>query len=225
MTRGLFVTGTDTGVGKTLVACEVVRRLRARGLDVGVLKPIETGVGPEGPLDAIALREAAGLHVAIEEVCAQRFALAAAPNVAAAAEGRTVELASIDLAMERVMSDHECVIVEGAGGLLVPLGEKLSMAELAQRYRLPLLVVCRASLGTLNHTRLTLEAAASRGIPVAGIVISHGGGALSPSDAANLEDLRRDPGAALLGEVPPLAASQPIPEDALDLDLILEALA
>jgi dethiobiotin synthetase len=224
-TRGLFVTGTDTGVGKTLVACEVVRRLRTRGLRVGVLKPVETGVGPEGPLDAIALREAAGLEVAIDEVCPQHFALPAAPSVAAAAEGRSVDLRSIDVAMQRVMADHECVIVEGAGGLLVPLAEGFSMADLALRHRLSLLVVCRASLGTLNHTRLTLEAAASRRLPVVGIVISHGAGALGRADAANLEDLRRDPGVPLVGEIPPLVPGQRIAEQALDLGPILEALA
>jgi dethiobiotin synthetase len=125
---------------------------------VGVLKPVETGVGPEGPLDAIALREAAGLEVAIDEVCPQHFALPAAPSVAAAAEGRRVDRRSIDVAMQRGMAAHECVIVEGAGGLLVPLAEGFSMADLALRHRLSLLVVCRASLGTLNHTRITAMA-------------------------------------------------------------------
>ena len=222
--RGLFVTGTDTGVGKTLVACEIVRRLCAAGLRVGVLKPIETGVGPDGPLDALALRAAAGLSCAIEEVCPQRFALPAAPSVAAAAEGREVELAAIDAAASRVMTQHECVIMEGAGGLLVPVVAGLGMAELAARYRLPLLVVCRGALGTLNHTRLTLEAAHSRGLAVAGLVISHSAGPPSAADAANLDDLRRDPGTALLGELPPLAPGQPVPEDALDLEAIRKAI-
>ena len=81
--RGWFVTGTDTGVGKTVVACAIVRGLRARGIDVGALKPIETGVGPEGPLDALALRAATGDADPLDLVCPQRFALPAAPTVAA----------------------------------------------------------------------------------------------------------------------------------------------
>lgn len=222
--RGLFVTGTDTGVGKTLVACEILRRLRARGQPVGVLKAVETGVGPEGPQDARALRDAAGLSDSIDEICPQRFALPAAPCVAAEAEGRSVEVARIDAALERVKLRHTCVIVEGAGGLLVPLTRDFNMADLASRVGLPLLVVCRAALGTLNHTWLTLEAARSRGLQVAGIVISHSAGPLSPADAANLEALRCAPGAPLLGEIPPLVPGQSIPEAALDLEAILAAI-
>lgn len=222
--RGLFVTGTDTGVGKTLVACEIVRRLRACGEGVGVLKPVETGVGPEGPQDAKALREAAGVADAIDDICPQRFALPAAPSVAASAEGRGVDLNRIDQALKRVKLRHSCVIVEGAGGLLVPITSDFNMADLAQRLGLPVLVVCRAALGTLNHTWLTLEAARSRGLRVAGIVISHSAGSLSDADAANLDALRGEPGAPLLGEIPPLPAGASIPEAALDLDGILAAL-
>ena len=218
---GLFVTGTDTGVGKTLVACEVVRRLRARGHRVGVVKPVETGVGAEGPLDALALRQAAGAEAtSLDDVCPIRLALPAAPNVAAEAEGQQVDLARIHRVIERVIDRSDCVIVEGAGGLLVPLAEGFDMADLALHHRLALLVVCRASLGTLNHTRLTLEAARRRGLGVAGIVISHSTGPLSDADSANLEDLRRRPGAPLLGEVPPLRPGDPVPERALDLDAI-----
>ena len=83
--RGFFVSGTDTGVGKTVVACALVRALRRRGLDAGVMKPIETGVGAEGPLDAQALRSAAAATEPLEEICPQTFALPAAPTVAAAA--------------------------------------------------------------------------------------------------------------------------------------------
>ena len=100
----------------------------------------------------------------------------------------------------------------------MPLATGITMADLAGELGLPLLLVCRASLGTLNHTRLTLEAAASRRLPVAGLVISHSTGPLSDPDAANLEDLRRAPGVPILGEIPPLAAGAPVPEDALDLD-------
>ena len=173
--RGFFVTGTDTGVGKTLVACALVRGLRTRGVDAGAMKPVETGVGEVGPLDALALRRAAGDEDPLEDVCPLRYALAAAPTVAASADGRDVEVWAIRQAYERLAVRHDCVIVEGAGGLLVPVAEQFSMADLARELELPLLVVARAALGTINHTLLTLEVAVARGLSVVGVVISHAG--------------------------------------------------
>ena len=198
--RGLFVTGTDTGVGKTQVACALARGLRARDIDVGVLKPIETGVGEDGPLDALALLEAAGSGDPIEDVCPQRFALPAAPTVAAAHEQREVDLSAVQRAFRRVSARHDCVIAEGAGGLLVPAASGVSMADLARLLGLPVLVVARASLGTINHTLLTLEVAVARGLPVAGVVISHHE-PISAADAANLEALREALGSGLLAEL------------------------
>lgn len=214
-TRGLFVTGTDTGVGKTVVACALVRGLRARGVDVGVMKPIETGVGPEGPLDALALREAAACDDPLDDVCPQRFALPAAPTVAASAEGRVVDMTAIHAAFRRMRSRHACVVAEGAGGLLVPAAEGLCMADLARELGLPLLLVARASLGTINHTLLSLEVAAARGIDVLGVAISHASGPLSHADEANLDALRQALGSGLLCELGPLAAG-----DQPQLDLL-----
>lgn len=217
------MTGTDTGVGKTLVACALLRALRARGIDAGAMKPIETGVGPGGPADAIALRLAAGERDPLADVCPQPFALAAAPAVAARAEGRTVDLAAIDAAYARLRARRDFVVVEGAGGLLVPIDAKLAMADLAQRMGLPLLVVARAALGTINHTRLTLEAARARGLALAGVVISHSGGLLSAADEANLHELRGELGAALVGEIPPLAAGELPAAEHLDLDALISS--
>jgi dethiobiotin synthetase len=201
-TRGVFVSGTDTGVGKTVVACALARGLRARGIDVGVMKPIETGVGDAGPVDARALREAAGCADPLDDVCPERFALPAAPSVAAAAEGRAVDLERVRAAFRRIRARRDCVIAEGAGGLLVPIAPGVSMADLARELALPLLVVARAALGTINHTLLTLEAAVARGLPVLGVVISHAA-PLGAADAANLEALRLALGPALLAELPP----------------------
>jgi dethiobiotin synthetase len=221
--RGWFVTGTDTGVGKTVVACALLRALRAKGLDVGGLKPIETGVGPEGPLDAIALAEAAGGSDPIELVCPQRFALPAAPNVAARHEGRSIDWTWIDSAFEQISAGGRCVVVEGAGGLLVPIDDTTTMLDLAERWQLPLVVVARAALGTINHTSLTLEVARQRGVPIAGVVISHSAGALSASDALNLSALRASLGELLLGEVPPLATGEQPARDGLALDRLLRS--
>jgi dethiobiotin synthetase len=141
--------------------------------------------------------------------------------VAAAAEGRSVDLDAVRNAFARLAARHAWIVVEGAGGLLVPAAKATSMADLALELRLPLLVVARAALGTINHTLLTLEAATARGLAVAGVVISHGAGAPSAADAANLAELRAALGAGLVGEIPPLApAAVPAPE-LLDLDTLL----
>lgn len=220
---GFFVTGTDTGVGKTVVACALIRRLAEAGVDVGAMKPIETGVGEEGPLDALALQAAAGGVDTLDDVCPQRFALPAAPTVAAAAEGRRVEVWAIRRAYELLSARHDCVVVEGAGGLLVPASEEHSMADLARELELPLIVVARATLGTINHTLLTLEAAVARGLSVAGVVISHSAGVLSGADEANLAALRRALAGSLVGELPPLKDGEEPPTRAIDLDALLEA--
>ena len=226
MKAGFFVTGTDTGVGKTVVACALVRAMRARKLDVGVMKPIETGVGEAGPLDAKALIEAAGTgnEDPLELVCPLRFALPAAPNVAAAHEGREVDLSQVHTAFDELSSRHDWMLVEGAGGLLVPTTDDATMADLIAGLGLPLLVVVRPALGTINHTRLTLAHAERRGIDILGVVISHNEIVTEP-DRANLDFLRTELGEALLGEVPCCKPErQPILEG-IDLDRFLERIS
>jgi dethiobiotin synthetase len=218
------VTGTDTGVGKTRVSRALVRELRGRGVRVGVMKPIETGVDARGPLDAQALRDAAGAPDPLELVCPERFALPAAPSVAARAAGREVSLDAVLAAFEELRARHDLMIVEGAGGLLVPVHDELTMADLASKLALPLLVVARAALGTINHTRLTLEAAQARGLPLLGVVVSHADGALSAADAENLGELRDWLGDRLLGELPPLAQGADPPNGWIHTDALLEHL-
>jgi dethiobiotin synthetase len=211
---GFFVSGTDTGVGKTLVACALVAALGRRGIDSAGMKPIETGVGAAGPLDALALQRAAGGVDPLDDVCPQRFELPAAPSVAARAEGRSVDLDAVRAAYARLRARHDCVVVEGAGGLLVPLDERRCMADLAAELDLPLLLVARGALGTINHTLLSVEAAERRGLRLAGVVVSLQA-PLSRADRANLDALRQALGALLVGEVPPLASGQPLPAEAL----------
>jgi len=224
MAAGVFVSGTDTGVGKTVVACALVRALRERGVDAGAMKPVETGVGAGGPLDALALHEAAGGADPLDEVCPLRFALPAAPSRAAHHEGRTVELERVRAAYASLAARHAFMVVEGAGGLLVPTCEGATMADLAGSLGLPVLVVARAALGTINHTRLTLEALAARGLVLAGVVISHSSGPLSAADAANLCVLRDELGELLVGELDPLAEGERPAPGSLRVDAILSRL-
>ncbi len=199
--RGLFITGTDTGVGKTFVACALARGLRAAGIDVGVMKPIETGVTPTGPEDARALQNAAGVEDPLELLCPVRFALPASPEAAARAEGRSVSRADLRKAFEFLAHRHEFMLVEGAGGLLVPIGPQHDMVDLARELDLPLLVVARAQLGTVNHTRLTLEVAEARGLDVFGVVISHTTAEEPEGDRRNLDGLRERLGGRLFIEL------------------------
>ena len=183
----IFVTGTDTGCGKTAVACALARSFRGAGQRVRILKPIETGCLGGVPADALALAEAAGDDASVERLCPYRLGMPAAPEVAARAEGVAIALAPIEAALAHARADADLVIVEGAGGLLVPISPGLDMAGLANHLRLPVLVATRATLGTINHTLLTLEAARARDLRVVGVVVSHACAALSPADRRNLD--------------------------------------
>jgi dethiobiotin synthetase len=222
---GIFVTGTDTGVGKTVVACGLVRALREHGLDVGVMKPCETGVGPDGPADAIALARAADAPESIDAICPVQLPLPAAPSVAARAAGTRVDLDAIRAGFASLASRHDLMVVEGAGGLLVPTDPPATMADLAADLGLPILVVARTALGTINHTLLTLAEADRRGLPVAGVVVSHSTGPLSDPDRANFASLVASLGDRLVGEIPPLPSGAEPDPGCLALDAILSAVA
>ena len=174
--RGLFVTGTDTEVGKTLVAGAIARHLRARGRRVAVFKPAASGCRRDrGQLisaDAEFLAACADSADALSDIAPLRFAAPLAPNVAAEREGAPIDLEVMFDAYRRVTAAADVVIVEGVGGLLCPLSDELWVVHLARLMRLPLVVVARAGLGTINHTLLTLHAARSAGLYVAGVVVN-----------------------------------------------------
>ena len=175
--RGLFITGTDTGVGKTHVACSIIRELRAAGLRVGAYKPVCSGVriGADGRSvwdDVEELRRALGNEFSEERISPQRFAAALAPPIAARQEGKVVDLVELQRGLDWWRSQCEVLIVEGAGGLLCPLTNDETMADLAARFQFPLLIVARLGLGTINHTLLTIEVARTRGLRVAGVLMN-----------------------------------------------------
>jgi dethiobiotin synthetase len=188
------------------------------------MKPVETGVGEAGPLDALALARAAGRLDDLAEISPFRFALPAAPSVAAAAEGAVVDLARIVASFETLRAGSDLMVVEGAGGVRVPVTRDDDMLDLARLLRLPTLLVARASLGTINHTLLSLAEIQRRGLALAGVVISHPSGPISQPDAANLAALLADLGDRLVGILPPLGEDEAPAEDWLDCDRLLARL-
>ncbi len=208
---GIFVTGTDTGVGKTVATAALGLALRGRGLDVGVMKPIETGAplvaGRRVGEDAAVLRRLLAPGDALEDVNPVALALPASPSAAAKHEGASIDLASIRSAFDRLSGRHEVVLIEGAGGLLVPIDAKTTMADLALSLGAPLVVVARMRLGTINHTLLTLGEARRAGLDVVGVVLNAWdptGEPLSEADARNLDELRDRLDAPVLAQIPAL---------------------
>ncbi len=222
MGKGLFIIGTDTGVGKTFVAGVLASLLRARQLRVGVMKPVETGCprqdGRLQPQDALYLREKAGSVDPLEEICPYAFEMPAAPLVAADALHTAIDLDRIVTGFHHLVARHQVTLVEGAGGILVPLTETADYTDLIQKLRIPVLVVARASLGTINHTMLTVRWAKQVALPLLGVVVNSPTGPPAPSEQANLEALVRRLPTPLLGCIPYL------PEASHDMSLLEKSL-
>jgi dethiobiotin synthetase len=200
--RGLFVTATDTGVGKTEVACALVSGARAAGLDVGAMKPAQSGLAPGEASDAERLREAAGGGDPLELVCPYQFEPPLAPGVAARLAGVEISLPRLVEAARTLASRHAALVVEGAGGLLVPLTPSQTYADLAVALGLPVLVVARAGLGTVNHAALTIEALRARGLALAGVVLNRTGPGDDASVPHNAAEIERMTGVRVLATLP-----------------------
>lgn len=172
--RGLFVTGTDTGVGKTRVAVALIHALRAQGLRVAAMKPVAAGNAP-GELneDVAALLRAANVVADLRDANPYAFSEPIAPHIAAQQAGVRIELDVIAEAYRRLAGASDVVVVEGAGGWRVPLNECEDMADLAQRLGLPVVLVVGLRLGCLNHALLSVESIAKRQLPWAGWVANH----------------------------------------------------
>ena len=173
---GLFVTGTDTGVGKTVVAAAIAYALRRRGTRVGVCKVAATGCQRrrEGLVseDAEYLAHWADSRHPLDVVCPQRFSEPLAPAVAAERAGRPLDWAAIRSSLNTIASDSDVMVVEGVGGVLVPMDDGHTVLDLMAALRLPAVVVARAGLGTINHTLLTVAALRAAGVAVAGVVVN-----------------------------------------------------
>ena len=172
--QGIFVTGTDTGVGKTIVSAALAYFLTERGLNVGIMKPAESGVSDPSRLgnDGSLLQWAANSSDAMEEISPYRLRAPLAPAQAAKKENCFIDFTGLIATAQRLGRRHDFLIIEGAGGLMTPLSGGLLMADLAKGIGLPLLVVTTPRLGTLNQTLLTIFAAQQMEIPVAGYLIN-----------------------------------------------------
>ncbi len=174
----LGVTGTDTGVGKTTVSRALLGLMRADGLRVAAMKPVETGVAVDDPAsDARALAAAAGNGASMRDVCPIVLAEPLAPWMAARRSGRPLAMNPLNESFHRLIRDVDAILVEGAGGLLVPITESDTYLALFQRWSLDAIVVAANRLGVINHTRLTVDRLRDGGVRILGVVLNETDGA------------------------------------------------
>lgn len=167
------VTGTDTGIGKTVVTCALASALRRRGLRVAAMKPVECGAAfDDRTRDGWRLSQAAGDDRPLTITAPVVFMDPVAPVVAARRAGRVIDLDQLDTAMREASRDRDVLLVEGAGGLLVPLTERVSYDAMFARWQLSMVVVAANRLGVINHVRLTLAAARAAGLKIAAVVLN-----------------------------------------------------
>lgn len=207
----LFVAGTDTAVGKTTVAAALCRLLRTQGRSVGVFKPVETGCEDLArPVDALALAKAADCRAPLDTICPYRFAEPLAPAVAAERAGHAIDLDLLDACLTELRSGHDNVIIEGAGGLLVPFaGDLLTLDWVAER-GLDVLLVGRLGLGTLNHTLLSARSLRDRGVRLLATVLSATQADDSVAARTNAAMLERYPEVRLAGVLPHGVGDEPV---------------
>ena len=190
MLKGVFITGTDTGVGKTLVGTQIITSLRQRGVAVSACKPVESGCklvyGELRPADALRYHRALAGTVPLQQICPFRFEAAVAPPLAARMAGTQLTLDELVIACGS--SDENLTLIEGAGGFYSPLAEQALNADLANLLSYPLVLVAANRLGCINHVLLTLEAIQHRGLEVLAIVLNDSDPALALAE--NLAQLR-----------------------------------
>ncbi|MGG1636079.1 dethiobiotin synthase [Paenibacillus sp. FSL K6-3182] len=210
--RGLFVTGTDTAVGKTVITAAITAMLRAEGMNVGVWKPIQTGarIGC-GLTDAERLIRSTGINERPEAVAPFTFEAPLTPMLAAKQAGVILTLKELITAGLPLTKDYEALLVEGAGGVAVPLTDDTLMVDFIAELRIPALIVARSSIGTINHTLLTASFLQHRGIPIVGVILNDGELTETdddPSVATNAQLIEQYSGLKVLGRFPRLRTEE-----------------
>jgi dethiobiotin synthetase len=229
LVSGIFITGTDTGVGKTFFACGLAALLKESGYKVGVMKPVETGCDEGGgklvPQDAVALKEASGCELPLEQICPYQFREPLAPSVAAEREGARIDIDYLMSGYSEISAMHDITIVEGAGGLLVPLLPSYTNADFAKVLKLPLIVVAANKLGAINHLLLTVEHASCKGLSVWGYILNRVSDVKSLAAETNREVLSALTGVQCLGELPFIeTAQETFPLDVFEAELDLRTI-
>lgn len=204
--KGIFIAGTDTGVGKTVIAGAIARALSSYGVDVGVMKPIETGCrqskGELIPADGMYLKGAACLNDPIGSITPYSFREPLAPYTASIRDKKKIHLETILKAYDRLRRRHSFLVVEGVGGLIVPLTRNVDLLDLILLLDLPVLLIARSGLGTLNHTLLTLRYGLEHRIRFAGVVLNQASPKKTLSDETNAEVLSERITVPLAGPLP-----------------------
>ncbi|GFZ81933.1 ATP-dependent dethiobiotin synthetase BioD [Paenibacillus marchantiophytorum] len=205
---GLFVTGTDTSVGKTIVTAAITAALRAEGLHAGVWKPVQSGARlGSGVTDAERLLQSTGIDEKPEAVAPFTFEAPLTPMLAAKHVGVTLTIQDIIAAGEPLAKRYEALLIEGAGGVAVPLNDHALVVDLIAELHRPVLIVARSGLGTINHTLLTEAYLRQHGIPIIGVILNDGERTMlrdDPSVAMNAELIEQYSGLKVLGRFPSL---------------------
>jgi len=224
--KSIFVTGTDTGIGKTVITSGLAAFCSLRkGLDVGVMKPLEAGLTLHGkdllPWDAILLKEASGSHDDLSLINPYCFESPLAPETASELEHVRIDLELLDRSYKQLKENHDMLFVEGAGGVLVPILKNFFYTDLMKRWGVPALVVARLGLGTINHALLTCRYLSQEGIPIAGVILNDNEGKKDLATKTNPGMLSRYLDAPLLGVFPHLdLPPQGLPNRVLLADVV-----
>jgi len=210
VSRTFFITGTDTGVGKTAASCALLRAAAARGLTTAAVKPVAAGCDADGRnADAIELMRCMTATLPYAQVNPVALAQPVAPHIAAAQENRHLRVGQLaGLCRGVMLSGADLVLIEGAGGWRVPVNERETLADLARELNAPVILVVAMRLGCINHALLSAEAIARDGLPLAGWIANQPGAAMA-CHGENLDTLRRLLPAPLLGELPRIAPWDP----------------
>ncbi len=220
MTKAFFIAGTSTGVGKTTVACALSAYCSIiKKMDVGVMKPFEPGLSLPGkdrlPWDSISLKEASGSQDDLALINPYSFDAAISPETAAELEHVWIDLEHLDRIYQGLLKRHDILFVEGSGGVLTPLQGRFFVADLIKRWKMPVVVVTRLGIGTVNNTLLTCRFLKAEGIEVAGVILNDLEGKPDASTKTNPDVVARYVDVPMLGVYPYRNPTGPMDRDAL----------
>lgn len=213
--NGIFITATDTGVGKTFVSAGLASALKKRGINTGVMKPVHTGCrsrnGALIPEDTRYLMKAASVDDPIELVTPYMFREPVAPSVAAEKTNTVIDVGKINKSYKALCRRHEYMIVEGIGGIMVPIKKGTYVADIIIKLGLPAIIITRPDLGTINHTLLTIDYMKNKNIHIKGIVINHTHkGRKTLAEKTCLETIEKHSGLPVIGVIPFLSGDDPL---------------